>query len=42
MLPINNIEVSHHHNIQIIWPKYDIVWNNLQVKSILKVNLVVL
>ena len=42
MLPINNIEVDHHHNTQMIWPKHDIIWNNLQAKTNLKVNLVVL
>ena len=42
MLPINNMEVGHHHYTQIIWPKYDIIWNNLQATTYLKVSLVVL
>ena len=33
MLPINNIEVGHHHNTQIIRLKYDIFCNNLQAKK---------
>ena len=27
------MEIGHHHNTQIIWPKYDIVCNNLQAKN---------
>ena len=36
------MEIGHHHNTQIIWPKYDTVCNNLQAKKNVKVNLVVL
>ena len=38
---MNNIEAGHHHNTQIIWPKDDIVCNNLHGKNV-RVNLVVL
>ena len=27
------MEVGHHHNTQILWSKYDIVWNDLQAKK---------
>ena len=36
------MDVGHHYNTEIIWPKYDIVCNNLQAKKNVKVNLVVL
>ena len=33
MLPMNDIDVCHHHSTQTIWPKYDISCNNLQAKK---------
>ena len=34
--------VGHHHNTQIMWPKYDIVCNKFTSRKNVKVNLVLL